>query len=140
MSAKKGIYASPEQLRYATMLDWGMKIGLGILAIGFLAYVFGLVPAQVPLQDIPHYWKLPVEQYLQQTGKPSGWGWVRMLGRGDTLPIAGIAILSGVSALCVFFALIPAYAKNRDKAYLAIAIFQMLVLVLAASGILTAHQ
>lgn len=140
MSTKRGTYASPEQLRYATVLDWGMKIGLGILAIGFLAYVFGLVPSHIPLAEIPNYWKMPVEQYLQRTGMPTGWDWIGMLGSGDILPIAGIAILAGVSALCVFFVLIPGYAKNRDKAYLVISIVQVLVLVLAASGILTSHE
>lgn len=140
MTFKKGEYASAEQMRYATVLDWGMKIGLAILTAGFLAYVFGLVPAHVPLAEIPNYWKLPAQQYLQQTGMPTAWGWLPMLGKGDILPIAGIAILSGVSGLCFLLALIPAYLRQRDWAYLAISIIQILVLVLAASGILGAGE
>jgi hypothetical protein len=140
VSFKIGEYASAEQRRYAAVLDWGMKIGLVFLAAGFLAYVFGLVPAHVPLERIPEFWKLPAHEYLRQAGVPKGWGWLPMLDKGDFLPVAGIAVLSGVSGLCFLLALIPAYLRQRDWAFFAISIFQILVLVLAASGILGAGE
>ena len=37
-----------EQLVYARWLAWGVRLGLGALAISFVAYVFGLLPASVP--------------------------------------------------------------------------------------------
>jgi hypothetical protein len=129
-------YASSEQLRYARVLDWGMKLGLFALTAGCLAYVFEFVPAHVPIEQLPAYWSLPAQEYLQRTASPKGWDWLPMLANGDILPIAGIAILSGVSGLCFLVALIPAYLRQRDWAYLAIAVVQILVLVLAASGLL----
>jgi len=131
------VHASPEQLRYARVLDAGMKLGLGALAGGFLAYVFGLVPAHVPLAKMPELWTLAAPDYLRATGAPQGWGWLATLGSGDAWPLVGIAILSGVSLLC-FIALLPLYAARRDWVYFAIAVLEIGVLLLAASGILTA--
>lgn len=130
------VYASPEQLRYARVLDAGMKIGLGVLAAGFLAYVCGLAPAHVPLEKMPGFWTLAAPDYLRATGAPQGWEWLGTLGNGDAWPLVGIAILSGVSVLC-FIALLPLYAARRDWVYLAIAALEIGVLSLAASGVLT---
>ncbi|MCE9641779.1 MAG: hypothetical protein K8S22_16805 [Betaproteobacteria bacterium] len=134
--AAQRVHASPEQLRYARVLDAGMKLGLGVLVAGFLAYVFGLVPALVPLAQMPGLWTLAAPEYLRATGAPQGWGWLATLGNGDAWPLVGIAILSGVSLLC-FIALLPLYAARRDWVYLAIAVLEIGVLSLAASGVLT---
>ena len=129
-------YASPEQLRYARVLDAGMRFGLGVLVCGFIAYVTGLVPAHVPLAQMPELWTLSAPEYLRATGTPEGWGWLGMLGNGETLPLVGIAILSGISGLC-FVVLLPLYAARRDWIYGVIAVLEIAVLTLAASGVLT---
>lgn len=129
-------YASPEQLRYAHVLDIGMRVGLGVLACGFIAYMLGWLPAHVPLAQMPDLWMLAAPDYLRVTGMPEGWGWLQMLGNGDVLPLVGIAILSGISGLC-FAVLIPLYVAHRDWIYGAIALLEIAVLTLAASGVLT---
>lgn len=128
--------ASPEQLRYARVLDYGMKAGLAVLIAGFLAYVSGIVPAQVPLEELPRLWVLRVPDYLRETGMTSGWGWLAMVGAGDVLALIGIALLAGISAPCLLV-LIPVFARRRDWVYLSITLLQIGVLVLAASGVLT---
>ncbi len=133
----KRIYASPEQLRYAKVLNAGMRLGLAVLVTGFIAYVSGFVPAHVPLEKMPALWTLSAPDYLRATGMPEGWGWLLMLGSGDVLPLVGIAILSGISGLC-FIVLLPRYISNRDPIYFAIAALEIAVLALAASGVLTA--
>lgn len=129
-------YASPEQLRYAHVLNIGMRVGLGVLVCGFVAYMLGWLPAHVPLEHMPDVWMLPAPDYLRVTGMPEGWGWVQMLGNGDVLPLVGIAILSGISGLC-FVVLLPLYVAHRDWIYCAIAVLEIAVLTLAASGVLT---
>lgn len=128
--------ASPEQLRYARVLDYGMKAGLAVLIAGFLAYVSGIVPAQVPFEELPRLWVLRVPDYLRETGMTSGWGWLVMPATGDGLALIGIALLAGVSAPCLLV-LIPVFAGRRDWVYLSITLLQIGVLVLAASGVLT---
>lgn len=131
------VYASPEQLRYARVLDAGMRFGLLLLALGFLAYVAGALPVQVPLEELPRLWGLAAADYLRATGMPDGWGWVTMLDRGDVLPLIGMVVLCGVTLAC-FLVLLPAYAARRDWAYFLIVMLEIGVLVLAASGVLTA--
>jgi hypothetical protein len=130
------VYASAEQLRYAQVLAAGMRCGLAVLVAGFALYLAGWLPAHVPLEQMPALWTLSAPDYLRATGMPEGWGWVKMLDGGDVLPLLGIAILSGISAVC-FAVLIPLYFAKRDAVYCAIAALEVAVLVLAASGVLT---
>ena len=128
-------YAPPEQLRYATLLNWGARLGLGLLIINFLAYIFGLLPAHVPLDKLPGIWNQSVSEYLRQTGTPTGWHWLGMIGQGDFASLAGIALLCGCSLICLV-AVIPIYASRRDKVFVVICVLAIAVQLLAASGIL----
>lgn len=125
-----------EAALYATVLDWGSRLGLLFLILGFAAYMLGLTTPLVSLQDLPQLWNQPVAVYLAKTGTPTGWGWLAMLGKGDMLNLLGIAILAGCS-IPPLLGLIPLYLKRRDYAYVGICAAIVLVLVLAASGILT---
>lgn len=135
---KDGEGVSAEQLRYARVLDWGMRAGLALLVAGFAAYITGLLPAQVSFESLPRLWTLPVGDYLSESGMSSGWAWVSLPVRGDVLVVAAIAWLSGLSMPCLLV-LAPAYAKRRDTAYLLITLALTTVLLLAASGIFGAH-
>ena len=59
-----------------------------------------------------------------------------MLGDGDVLGLAGIVWLAAVSVACLL-ALVPIYARRGDKAFVAICLAEVLVVALAASGLLT---
>lgn len=124
-----------EQLRYATLLDWGTRVGLVVLLLSFAAYVFGLAEAHVPVQHLPELWQHPVARYLELTGSPTGWGWVAMIHRGDVAGLVGIAILSGCSLVCLA-ALIPLYLRRGDKAFAWLCAAEIAVVLLAASGLL----
>lgn len=128
---------SVEQRRYAMLLNWGARSGLTILAASFLAYVFGWMPAHVPLDQLPDFWNLPVSEYLKQTDSPTGWDWVGRLGEGDYAGLLGIAWLSGCSLVCLL-AVIPIYARRRDTMFVAICMFALLVQLAAASDMLHA--
>ena len=95
-----GAVSSPEQLRYARVLDAGMRFGLGMLVCSFALYVTGLVPARVRARADAGVVDALGAGYLRATGTPEGWGWLGMLGNGETLPLVGIAILSGISESC----------------------------------------
>lgn len=135
---RESAVAAPEQLRYARVLDWGMKLGLAVVVAGLVAYVFGVLPAQVPQPDLPRLWGLPAVEYLRETGMSGGWSWLAMLGTGDALSLAGLALLAGASAPCLL-ALLPAFAARRDWAYFSMALLLAAVLVFAASGVLGWH-
>lgn len=130
-------YATEEQLAYAGWLDIGMKAGLGLLVVTFLIYLTGLFTPHVPLQDLPGLWTLSASEYQKATGAPTGWGWLAMLGRGDYLNFIGIAILSLVTVFC-YLRILPILLRNKNTPFVVIAVLEVLVLVLAASGILAA--
>lgn len=126
-----------EQIAYAKILDLGMKVGLVALVISFGMYVLGILEPHVPLQDLPRYWKLPVHEYLVQTSIGQGWSWLSMLHKGDFLNFVGIAFLAGVSIVC-YLRVIPMLFRKGDTIYAFLAIAEVTVLVLAASGLLKA--
>jgi hypothetical protein len=124
-----------EQLAYAGLLDRGMKVGLLGLTASFVVYLSGALAPRVPVAELPRYWSLPVKQYLAATGVHPGWSWLGLLGHGDFLNFAGIAFLSGVTIAC-YLAIIPILFRKRDLVFVGISIVEVLVLVLAASGVL----
>ncbi len=131
-----GMTQQVEAQRYAHLLDWGARIGVLALVLSFAAYVFGVLPPHVPLEQLPSVWNLPVGAYLQQTATPTGWGWLALAHKGDLSGLIGISILAGCS-LPPLLGLIPLYMKRRDYVYAAICGMVAGVLVLAASGVLT---
>jgi hypothetical protein len=129
---------STEQLRFARVLEAGMRCGLLLLALGFAAYVSGWVPATMPLEMLPQYWAMAADEYRRATGAPEGWGWLARFAAGETLPLAGIVVLCATAPLA-FISLLASYVIRRDWCYAAIAALEFAVLALAASGVLTAH-
>jgi len=129
--------ATEEQLAYAKLLDFGMKLGLLALIITFVVYLSGLFAPYIPVNDLPRYWGMSVHDYLKATGIHTGWSWLGMLGKGDFLNFVGIAFLAGVTILC-YLRILPILFRKKDTVYGILAILEVLVLVLAASGILKA--
>ena len=127
--------SSPEQLAYAHLLDKGMKLGLLMLVISFTIYLTGILSPYIPVNDLPKYWGLSVHKYLETTGIHPGWTWLALVGKGDFLNFIGIAFLAGVTVIC-YLRIIPILFRKNDIAYGIIAILEVLVLVLAASGLL----
>jgi len=128
-------YASEEQLTYAAVLDTGWKIGFVLMLIFFGLYVFGVLPAHVSMEDLARYWVLPADQYLKAVHGPTGWDWVALINRGDYLNYIGITILAGITVVC-YARVLPLFLKKQDRVYSAIIVAEILVLLLAASGIL----
>ena len=136
--------ANEEQLLYAKILQVGMYIGLGLLLLTFALYTSGIVAPAVPVEALPDYWTMNVHDYLDATNRDhlhqehpvSGWAWLTVLEKGDYLNFLGIALLSSVTIVC-FMGIVPTLVRKKDTAYAAIALLEVLILALAASGLLT---
>lgn len=133
----KEVRATEEQLAYAKLLDLGMKAGLLVLVVTFSIYLTGILSPHVPVNALSKYWSMPVKEYLAATHIHPGWSWLGMLGKGDFLNFAAIAFLAGVTILC-YMRIIPILFRKKDSVYGIIAVLEVLVLALAASGILKA--
>jgi hypothetical protein len=136
--------ASSEQLLYARILEKGMFFGLILMFITFGLYIFGIMPSVVPLEKISDYWNQPVHLYLEVIKTdflnwehhPTGWTWLKLVGKGDFINFVPVAILSGVTIAC-YLAIVPGLFKRGDKAYAIMALAEAAILALAASGLLT---
>ena len=129
------IGASEEQKRYAAVLGFLMKIGFGLIVVTFILYLIGVPKPHVPLNEISKYWGLKGDKYLEAVGVEKGWSWVTRLGEGDFLNFAPIALLASITAIC-YLTIIPIFIKKRDMIYAVLAALEVIVLVLAASGII----
>jgi hypothetical protein len=133
--SRDSVEASPEQLRYAGVLEKGMYFGLVLLLVTFAIYVFGIMDSYLPLEDLPVHWTKSVHEYLEDAQIEPGWAWISLLRYGDFLNFIGIALLAGVSVLC-YAVIIPILLKKKDTIYTILVILEILVLLVAASGIL----
>jgi hypothetical protein len=132
-------YATPEQLAYADLLDVGSRIGRYLLAGTFILYVLGIIPAKVPLSEVPTYWSMAADQYSDIAGVGTGWNWFALIGYGDYLNFLGIAFLSALTIAC-YLRVLPFSLRRKDFASGAVLVLEVILLSLAASGLLaTGH-
>ena len=121
---------------YARWLRRGTFAGVAVLVVGFAAYVLGVVP-HTPLEHLPALWEQPASQYLERANLRPGWHWATLVHRSDMLVVAGIALLATCSVASLAAA-IRAFRRSGERAFVAICLAQIVVLVLAASGLLAA--
>jgi hypothetical protein len=139
----KAAEANEEQLLYAKILEIGMYLGLALLLATFVLYVFGIMAPAVPIEQLPNYWVMSAHDYVEAINHDflhrdhgvTGWGWVAVIGKGDFVNFLGIALLSGVTIVC-YAGIIPTLLRKKQTAYVWMAIAEVVILVLAASGIL----
>jgi len=127
--------ATGEQIVYANILNIGMIIGLAIIVVTFIVYMSGILSSFIPPQEIPKYWTMSSKNFIHSLGAPTGWDWLAMVDKGDYLNFIGIAFLAGLTILC-YLVILPILMKKKDTPYVVIAIIEVAVLTLAASGIL----
>jgi hypothetical protein len=134
--------ADADQLLYAGILAKGMYLGLGILTLTFILYMIGLPQPGIPIEELPRLWTLSVHDYIETVNheflhRPEvvdGWGWVPLVGMSDFLNFVGIAILAAVTIVC-YMGILPSLFRKEDWIFASIAVVEVIVLVLAASGL-----
>lgn len=128
-------HVSPEQQMYAKILFYGSRIAMALMVITFFLYLTGTVEPYVANEAITEHWDKPVDEYAKAVDVPRDWGWAGLLDHGDFVNFLGIALL-GVLTVVGYGVLIPAYIRKRDWCFTGIVVIQIIVLVVAISGIL----
>lgn len=126
--------ASPEQVTYANLLFYGCWGGLALMVVTYLVYTLGILTPHVPLDTVTQLWSQPVGTYLSVGQVPHGWGWTALVGKGDFLNFVGIVLLAGMTIIC-YAAVIPEYLRRKELVFVGLAVAEILVLLVAASGI-----
>jgi hypothetical protein len=132
---KQSLKPSREQIIYANLLLMGMVAGIIIMMITYAIYLTGILPPHVDLSLICANWGKGIHEYLEITHSPDGWGWVALLLRGDFLNYIGFVLLGLMTIFC-YLVLVRGFLRKRDWIFATISILEIVVLALAASGIL----
>jgi len=126
---------APEQHIYAKIIYHISNLGLLVLIMGFILYIFGVLTPLVPLEELPQYWSLSLKQFLEKTGAPTGWRWTAMLGYGDVIPFLGVTILASVTFVC-FLALLFSFLQRGAKVLAFIAAMELFFILISASNLI----
>lgn len=130
------IEPTEEKLACAKLLNIGTMIVFVLLIVSFVIYLTGIVKPHIPLAELPKYWGLSLPDYLEQINYRAGWSWLNMIGKGDFLNFIGISSLPAIIVLC-YIRISPILIRKKDTIYIIIAVLEVGILVLAASGVLT---
>lgn len=127
------------QQQYAKILKIVTNLGLGCLLLTFALYVFGILEPLVPLEELPHYWNLPLQEFIAKTNAPTGWHWLAFLNKGDYLNFASLALFAGVTGLC-YLVLLVNFVKTQKLLYASLAALELLLILFAASNLVSLNH
>ena len=119
---------------YATLLKRFTMASMIFLAISFAIYIFQWIPSYIDIDKMGELIRLRSADYRVAANGPTGWAWLNLIGYSDYLSFMAIAFISGVSVF-VYFILVHVFWRCKDYIYTSIAVIQILIFLLAASGI-----
>ena len=129
--ARDGAAIVPFSAEGARWVDIGTRLGFVVLVASFVAYVSGMLDPHLPPHRLPLLWGLPVDHYVTAASAPTGWAWLGFVARADYLNYVGVALLATVT-LAAYARIVPMLLSQRERLRAAIAIAQVVVLVVAA--------
>jgi len=132
---KEALKPSKEQIIYANLLLMGVFAGIIIMLITYAIYLTGLMPSHVDLHLIAQTWGKGVHEYLEITDSPQGWAWTHLLLKGDFLNYIGMVLLGLMTVVC-YLVLLRGYIREKNWIFTVISFLEIVVLSVAASGIL----
>jgi hypothetical protein len=117
--------------RFATIQQWGTHIAVALMLATFTLYAAGGLHPYVPLQRLPALLGEGAAVYAREQAIPGGWSWLRELGHGDMLSLAGLVTLLGVP-MAAYLGQLPLLVRRRDWVYVVLVLLQFAVFALAA--------
>lgn len=120
---------------YARWLRAGTWAAFAFSVLALALYLGGVAAPLVPLEQLPQLWTLPVEQFRSRAGAPSDWAWLRYLGYGDYLSLAGICLFGMLSLVC-YARVLPSFLARGERVQAVLAAAQIVVLLAAASHLI----
>jgi len=124
-----------EQVVYANILWLGSIISIMAITVAYVLYVTGILSQYVEFDKIVELWGKKSHEFVEETNIPTGWDWIGLLGYGDFLNLLLLAILSFLTVVC-YLAILPFLLAKKDLIYFVIALIEVVILILAASGLI----
>jgi hypothetical protein len=132
------VQIDPTQTRFAKTLGIMVAIALASLAITFILYAGGLLPSAVDPDKAAANWHLKADDYSAALGQKNGWDWIFNLSDGEALSKAALALLGSCILVCYSIAVVS-FIKQKNRIYAVLAFLQILILIVAASGLGGGH-
>jgi len=128
---------SSVQETVAHLMEWIVRIGVGVMVILFFVYAFGLVHTETTPDQVAGQWALGIDRSTD-AGEREPWAWAVSLADSLNLslwalvffPLATIALLVVTSIR---------FAREGHAAYAILVACQIVILVIAAVGFIGAH-
>ncbi|MDT9546602.1 MAG: hypothetical protein HQ516_02770 [Chlorobium sp.] len=127
-----------EQLAYAGVLDKLSHFAMLFLAGSYAAYIFELLPQKVSIAEIAANWHLRAPLMQEKLDAPLGWSFMsgmESFWRGDALSYLAIIIICMIPVICLLVTA-PVFFREKRLVFGIIALLQVLILLVAATGIL----
>ncbi|MFO7781580.1 MAG: hypothetical protein R6W94_08110 [Spirochaetia bacterium] len=121
---------------YARILQRIVIIGSLLMLVSFVVYALELLPSAMEADRVPTVWHLPADEAAPLIDRPPLWHWVLAPHRADLLSLGSLTVLAATTPLgfAVLFVLL---LRRRDFVYATMVFFQLVVLLLAATGMLS---
>jgi hypothetical protein len=74
---------------------------------------------------------------MRELGLEKGWGWTRLIAFAEFQNFIGVAMLAGLT-IVGYAAILPVFISRKDVTYAVMVGAEIVLLLLAASGLLTA--
>lgn len=133
-NVESNVEVTSEQNLYANILLVCSWAGIIFMLITFILYMAGFMHPLIKPSDMPNYWGMNVNEYLEATKGPSGWSWLSFINHSDYLNLIGLAFL-GTVAMIGYVSLLVNYLRKIDVPYVVMVTLEIIVITLAASGI-----
>jgi len=138
MEKSRESFSAEVERTYAAVLERASIVGIAAIAAAYLLYVLHVLPLSVQVHDIAANWHLGADELVAKGLSPSGWGWIADLGQADVLSLAAIGFLTMTPLVCLAAAS-ASFLKRKDYAFTVIGLLQILVLLVAISGVFTSR-
>lgn len=129
-------HAAEIENSYAVTLEWVLTIGIITIAATYILYIFELLPLSVSAEATSEHWSISADKAAAKGIVSIGWEWIKHIPDADALSLASIALLTLTPMISLIVASM-AFFKRKDHAYTIISILQIVVLLIAVSGIFT---
>lgn len=130
---------SKEQIAYAYWLHFTSRIGMLLLVLAAVVYFAGILPQDIPLDQLCDYWHLSLRDYqsviLDRDSTQSPRSWISRIDRGEYFARLPVAFL-GLVTICCYIRIAPVLLKKRDYIYFGIVCIEVVLLLLSVSGIM----
>jgi hypothetical protein len=125
------------RMAYARILSVAVYVAFFLLLVVSVLYFSGAVASRTPLNELHRYWGESLEEFREAVGAPARpWEWTQEVLSAEGLAHVPIAFL-GLLTMAGYLRIAIPFARAGDYAYLAIVVAELVVLGIAAAGLLS---